>query len=130
VRKLKVCITATGRDLNTQIDPRFGRAQNFLIVDANTMECEPIENPAITAGGGAGIQAAQLVANKGAEAVLTGHVGPNAFNTLQAAGIKIYVGITGTAKEAIEKFNSKQLQPITAPSVGAHFGMKGAGAGR
>ena len=98
------------------------------------MQFEATQNPAISAGGGAGIKAAQLVANKEAEVVLTGNVGPNAFNTLQAAGLKIVVGLSNiTVREAVEGFKSGQYQYINDPSVEAHFGASrgmGAGGGR
>lgn len=81
---MKVCVTATAPGLDAYVDPRFGRCQCFTIVDLDTMEFESVENPNITALGGAGIQSAQLVANRGAGVVLTGNVGPNAFNTFTA----------------------------------------------
>ena len=122
---MKVCISSTGKDLSAPIDPRFGRAQLFLFVDTETMEYECVENPAMTAGGGAGTKAAQLVSDKGAQAVLTGNVGPNAFSALSAAGVKIYAGMTGTARQAVEQFKTGQVLPVSGPSVGAHSGMGG-----
>jgi predicted Fe-Mo cluster-binding NifX family protein len=122
---MKVCISSTGKDLSAPIDPRFGRAQLFLFVDTVTMEYECIENPALTAGGGAGTKAAQLVSDKGAQAVLTGNVGPNAFSALSAAGVTIYAGMTGTAQQAVEKFKTGRVLPVSGPSVGAHAGMGG-----
>jgi len=122
---MNVCISSTGKDLSAPVDPRFGRSQLFLFVDTETMKYECIENPALTAGGGAGTKAAQLVSDKGAQAVLTGNVGPNAFSALNAAGIKIYAGMTGTAQQAVEKFKSGQVLPVSSPSVGAHFRMGG-----
>ena len=122
---MKVCISSTGKDLSAPVDPRFGRSQLFLFVDTETMEYECVENPALTAGGGAGTKAAQLVSDKGAQAVLTGNVGPNAFSALNAAGIKIYAGMTGTAQQAVEKFKTGRVLPVSSPSVGAHSGMGG-----
>jgi len=122
---MKVCISSTGKDLSAPVDPRFGRAQLFLFVDTETMEYECIANPAITAGGGAGTKAAQLVSDKGAQAVLTGNVGPNAFTALSAAGVKIYAGMAGTARQAVENFKIGQAIPVSEPSVGAHSGMGG-----
>jgi predicted Fe-Mo cluster-binding NifX family protein len=125
---MKLCVTSSGKSLDDTIDPRFGRCQYFIIVDSESMQFEAIENPAMSAGGGAGIQAAQLVANKGAEVVLTGNAGPNAFNTLQAAGLKIVVGLTGiTVGQAIEGFKSGKYQYISGPSVEAHYGTGGGG---
>lgn len=125
---MKIAITSTGTDLTSQIDPRFGRCQYFIIIESDTEEFNAIENPNIQAMGGAGIQSAQFVANKGVEVVLTGSCGPNAYQTLNAAGVKVITGVMGTISEAISKFKSGQLQPIQAPNVGSHFGM-GAGMG-
>ena len=100
-------VTSSGQSLDDIMDPRFGRCQYFIISDTDNAQFEVIENPAINAGGGAGIQAAQLIANKGVEAVLTGNVGPNAYDTLTAAGIKIVVGLTGiTVRQAVEGFKT------------------------
>jgi len=120
---MKIAITSAGTDLNSNVDPRFGRTPYFLIVDTDTMQFEAIENPNVNAMGGAGIQSAQLVANKGVEVVLTGSCGPNAFQTLQAAGTKVITGVAGTVSEAIERYKSGQLNPITGPNVGSHYGM-------
>lgn len=126
---MKIAITSSGGDLTSQIDPRFGRCPYFIIIDPDTEKFEAIENPNVQAMGGAGIQSAQLVANKGAEFVLTGSCGPNAFQTLSAAGVKVITGMVGTVKEAISRFKSGQFQPTQAPDVGAHFGT-GFGMGR
>ena len=121
---MKICISSTGNDLNAKIDPRFGRCQTFLFVDTDSLETEAVPNPAATSGGGAGTQAAQLVANNGAEAVLTGNVGPNADSVLNAAGIKVYVGLTGTCRDAIDKYKKEELQTVNGPSVSRHAGIR------
>jgi len=125
---MKIAISSTGQDLTSQIDPRFGRSPYFIFIDPETMQFEAIENPNVNAMGGAGIQTAQLIANKGVEVVLTGSCGPNAFQTLQAAGVKVIVGVVGTINEAIEKYKSGGLKPTTGPNVGSHFGMGSTGA--
>ena len=125
---MKIAITSTGQDLTSQIDPRFGRSPYFIFIDPETMQFEAIENPNVNAMGGAGIQTAQLIANKGVEVVLTGSCGPNAFQTLQAAGVKVIVGVVGTVNEAIEKYKSGGLKPTAGPNVGSHFGMGSTGA--
>ena len=121
---MRVCITSTGPSLDSEMDPRFGRCQYFLFVDPQSLEMEALENPNIGASGGAGIQSAQFVANKGVEAIITGQVGPNAFTTLQAAGIKILVGASGKIREVLEKYKKGQLTSYAqGPTVRAHAGM-------
>ena len=120
---MKICISSTGNDLNAKVDPRFGRCQSFLFVDTDTLETEAVPNPAATAGGGAGTKAAQLVADKSVEAVLTGNVGPNAYTALEAAGIKIYTGITGTCREAFDLFKQGKVSSVSGPTVKNHSGL-------
>lgn len=120
---MKICITSTGNTLESQVDPRFGRCANFIVFDTETSEFEALSNPNIDSGGGAGIQSGQLMASKNVKALLTGNVGPNAFETLNSAGIEIYSDISGTVKDAIEKFKKGGLQPLQKPSVGSKFGF-------
>lgn len=120
---MKIAITSSGPDLESPVDPRFGRCAYFIFVDPETLEFEAIENPNVGAPGGAGIQSAQLIANKGVKAVLTGSCGPNAFQTLQAAGIEVIIGVAGTVKEAIQQYKSGTLRPTAQPNVPPHFGM-------
>jgi len=120
---VKVAVSSTGPSLDSQVDARFGRCQYFIIVDTETMEFEAMENPSLMAMGGAGIQSAQLIANKGAEVVLTGNTGPNAFQTLSAAGVKIIVGVVGTIKDAVERFKRGELSATAQPNVASHFGV-------
>jgi predicted Fe-Mo cluster-binding NifX family protein len=120
---MKIAVSAMNTGLDAQVDPRFGRCQYFVIVDSDTLEYESIENPNIGAVGGAGIQSGQLISEKGAQVILTGNVGPNAFQALSAAGLQIITGVTGTVKSATQRFNSGQLQPISGATVPDHFGM-------
>ena len=122
---MKICITSYGQTLDAHVDPRFGRCANFIIIDPDTMEFEVIENSNAQTSGGAGIQAGQLIIAKKVEAVLTGNVGPNAYQVLNAGDIKIYTGVTGNIREAVEKYNSKKLIPIEKPNVSSHFGIQG-----
>jgi len=126
---MKICVSAAANSLDAPVDPRFGRCQYFLIVDSETMQFEAVPNMASGAMGGAGIQAAQIIAGKGVKALITGNVGPNAFQALSAAGIQIITGAYGTVREAVEKYKKGELKGISAPTVGGHFGM-GAGRGR
>jgi len=126
---MKLAVTSTGEDLNAQIDPRFGRCQYFMFVDSDTMCFEAMMNESAMTSGGAGIQAAQTLAGKGVDAVITGNLGPNAHQTLTAAGIKLITGVSGTVKDAVEKFKNGELKETTSPTVGSHFGMGGGGRG-
>jgi predicted Fe-Mo cluster-binding NifX family protein len=122
---MKVAVTATGPSLNAAVDPRFGRCACFLLVDTDTMRFESVDNAADVRGGGAGIQAAQRMAQQGASVVLTGSCGPNAYQTLTAAGIEVVTGCTGTVAEAIGRFASGQLSAAPAPNVESHAGIGG-----
>ncbi len=100
-----VAVTAKGTNLAAEVDPRFGRAPYILIVDTETMDFESLDNSEnVNAFKGAGIQAATMVADKGAEVLLTGYCGPNAFKTVQAAGMKVVSDVTGTVEQAVKKF--------------------------
>ena len=120
---MKICVTATVGDLNAQVDPRFGRCQYFVFVDSDTMAFEAMANEAITAPGGAGIQAAQAVVNKGVNVVISGNIGPNAFQVLSTAGVKIATGAYGTVQEAVEMYKTGGLNETGASTVSAHAGM-------
>lgn len=120
---MKICITSEGTTLDSKIDPRFGRCRYFIIFDTDTMAFQAIDNASIQASGGAGIQSGQLMASHQVKAVLTGNVGPNAFLTLQSAGIEIFTGVTGTVREALEKFKEGALKKTQAPTVDAKKGM-------
>lgn len=103
----KICITSKGKDLEAEVDPKFGRARYFLILDPNTMEFEVIENPNVEAAHGAGIQTAQLVSNLNVGTVLTGNCGPNAQKVLQSSGIKVITGTSGKIEDALSKHKSE-----------------------
>jgi len=100
----KIFVTATGTDLEAEIDPRFGRAQYFLCVQPETLDFEVITNPNEGASSGAGIQTAQLAVEKNASVVITGQCGPNAERVLRTSGIRIVSGATGKVKDALQKF--------------------------
>ncbi|MCD6298274.1 MAG: NifB/NifX family molybdenum-iron cluster-binding protein [Deltaproteobacteria bacterium] len=128
---MKIAVSSSGKDLNSQVDPRFGRCAYFVIVDTNDMSFEAFDNESISLGGGAGIQASQFVASKGAKAVITGNVGPNAVQTLSAAGVEVFVGQTGTVREVIENYTRGNINSTSTPNVADHYGMgSGAGMGR
>ena len=119
---MKIAVTSQGQDVGAQVDPRFGRAKWFLVVDTDSGEVEVANNTQnLEAAQGAGIQSARNVATLGAACVLTGHCGPNAFRTLSAAGIQIYLGVKGTVAEAVEQFKAGQLKPTDNADVEGHW---------
>lgn len=126
---MKICVTAIANNLDAQVDPRFGRCPYFVIVESETMKFEAIPNLSQNAPSGAGIQAAQTVTSKDAKVLITGNVGPNAFQALSSAGIKIVTGAFGTVREVIERYKRGELKETSTPTVRGHFGM-GRGRGR
>jgi predicted Fe-Mo cluster-binding NifX family protein len=126
---MKIAVTARANNLESEIDPRFGRCSIFLIIDIDTMNFISISNESFMSSGGAGIQAAQTVVKAGVKAVITGNIGPNAFQTLSAAGIIVYTGANGIIKDVIEKYKKGELRKIESASVNSHFGMKATGRG-
>jgi predicted Fe-Mo cluster-binding NifX family protein len=124
---MKIAVSSSGKSLDSHIDPRFGRCAYFVIVETDDMRFEVFVNKSITLGGGAGIQAAQFVASKGAKAIITGNVGPNAVQTLSASHVKIFAGQSGTIREAIERYTRGDIKPIRAPNVADHYSMGGGG---
>lgn len=126
---MKIVVTAEGNDLGAPTSPRFGRCPTYVFVETETMAFEALPNPAMSAPGGAGIQAAQFVVERGAQAVLTGNIGPNAADVFQAAGIPVYFNSEPTVRGAVEAFKAGQLPVADGASVEAHTGM-GMGRGR
>ncbi|NQT16539.1 MAG: NifB/NifX family molybdenum-iron cluster-binding protein [Planctomycetes bacterium] len=119
---MKIAVTSQGPDLNSQVDPRFGRAKAFIVVDTDTNEFSVHDNTQnLSAAQGAGIQAGRTVVDLGVTAVITGNVGPKAFATLQAGNVKIYTRASGTVKEAIEKFKAGQLELADKANVAGHW---------
>jgi predicted Fe-Mo cluster-binding NifX family protein len=122
-----IAVSADRPALEGSVDPTFGRCRLLLFVDPQTMEFEAVSNPGADAVGGAGIQAAQAVVRGGATALVTGNVGPNAMQVLQAAGVTVVTGFRGTVREAVEAFRSGALAPATSATASRHSGP-GAGA--
>lgn len=119
---MKVAVTSTGKTLQDAVDPRFGRAAYILLIETETMEFEVVDNsPNINAFKGAGIQAATMLSDKGAETLLTGYCGPNAFKTAQAAGIKVVSDVSGTVETALDNFRNGLLAYSSAPNAEGHW---------
>jgi predicted Fe-Mo cluster-binding NifX family protein len=122
---MKSTISISGNKLESPFDPRFGRAAAFCIVDSETGEWTAHENPALSASGGAGVQAAQFVAKLGAQAVVSGAYGPNAADTLSPAGIEMYLAPTSeslTAADVLALFKAGKLQKTEAATHAGHHG--------
>jgi len=121
---MKICVTSQGDNLDAQVDPRFGRCPYFIIGDTDTSEFEAIQNPNINGMGGVGVQSGQVMSEKQVKAVLTGNVGPNAFQALQAGDIEVITGVSGKVKEAIEKYKKGEFKSTQDPSVDSPFGTQ------
>jgi len=114
----RIAVTSEGPALDDQVDPRFGRAAGFVVVDLDTMSTRFIDNGSSQVmAQGAGIQAAELAARAGVECLLTGFVGPKAFQALSAVGIKVVQNLEGlTVREAVERFKRGEIEMAVAPN--------------
>lgn len=119
---MKIAVSSTGKDLDALIDQRFGRCAYFAIVETDDMRFQVVDNESAALGGGAGIQSAQFVAAQGAKFVITGNCGPNAINTLSAAGVKLIAGQSGTVKDAVRRFKNGELEISKEATVSEFYG--------
>jgi len=120
---VKIIVSAKGDKLDSAVDPRFGRAAQFILYDTETSSWEAISNAqSLEAAQGAGIKAAETISRLGAQVLITGHCGPNAVETLKTAGIEIVLGAEGgTVSQALEKYKSGQLKATVTPDVSGHW---------
>jgi len=119
---MKIAVTAQGPDLDSPVDPRFGRAKYFLVTDTEDGQSTAHSNEQnLGAVQGAGIQAARTVIGLGVAAVVTGNVGPKAFATLLAGKVAVYTGAGGSVKEAVEQFKAGRLKAAQRASVEGHW---------
>jgi predicted Fe-Mo cluster-binding NifX family protein len=119
---MKIAVTSRGPSKTDQVDERFGRASYFVVHDTESGSYEPVDN--LAGGGasqGAGIQAAQRIADAGADVLVTGHCGPKAFDALTAAGVAVMTGARGTVEEAIAQYHENKLQRAGGPDVAGHW---------
>jgi predicted Fe-Mo cluster-binding NifX family protein len=119
---MRIVVSAVGSSLDAAVDPRFGRSAYFVFVDSESGAFEAVPNASVSEGHGAGVQAAQFIVQQGAEAVIAGRVGPNAFQVLDAAGIDVYQSQSGTVAEATAALQAGQLTPLTGATGPAHMG--------
>jgi predicted Fe-Mo cluster-binding NifX family protein len=119
---MRVAITASGPDLSSPVDMRFGRARYLLVVDTSDRKVTPIDNHAgMDATQGAGIQAAQAVVDNNVSVLITGHCGPKAFRALRAAGVHVYLTPETTVDDAIDLFQKGEIKHISAADVDSHW---------
>lgn len=117
-----IAVTSQGPDLTSDVDPRFGRATCFILVNMETGESSCHDNAQnLSALQGAGVQAGRHVVDLGVEALITGNVGPKAFATLRAGGVNIYTGVSGTVADALEKFKAGELECAGEANVDGHW---------
>ena len=108
---MRVGVSATGRDLNARVDDRFGRCPWFLVVDTDSLEFDAVENRHAEEGMGAGMGAAKDLIDAHVDAVISGQVGPKAYEVLKAVNIDIFLVSGGiTVKDALEKLKKGELQ--------------------
>ena len=120
---MKICISACGKDPDSEVDPQFGRCNYFVIIDPEIGSVTSIINPGAEASGGAGIRAAEAIVGAEVDTLLTGSVGPNAFSILSEAGIETHSGIRGTVAFALREYQSGKLALLENPNASIHSGM-------
>ena len=119
---MRIAVTSKGTVLDSEVDPRFGRAPYILIVDTDTLAFEVVDNSSnVNAFKGAGIQAAVMISEKGAEVLMTGYCDPKAFDTLEAAGVKVVSDITGTVQDAVRFLKEDKVIYSVAANKEAHW---------
>ncbi len=119
---MKIAVTSQGKDLNSEIDPRFGRAAYFILIDPDTMEYEAVDNiQNLDLSQGAGIQAGKTIIDNNADVLITGNCGPKAFLVLDKAGVKIMTGAKGKVTEAVQQYKNDELETARGANVDGHW---------
>lgn len=119
---MKIAVSSIGKELTSDVDPRFGRAAYFIIVDSKTLEFEAVENSQnLSLPQGAGIQAGKTIINSKAKVLITGNCGPKAFKVLNQAGIKIITGIKGRVIDLVQKYKNNELESSQEANVEGHW---------
>ena len=130
---MRIAVTSEGPSLDARVDQRFGRCKYFLIINTDDLGFEAVENQNAALGGGAGIQSAQMIADKGVARVFTGACGPNAYQVLASAGIEVVTGCAGVVRDVIGQSRQGSFTTAAGPNVADHYGMGqgfAAGSGR
>ena len=119
---MNIAITSEGKDLDSKVDPRFGRAAYFIIVDPETMAFEVVENSqSLDLPQGAGIQAGKTIVDQKVDVLLTGNCGPKAFKVLQTAGVKVMTGVAGQVRDVLLQFKNNELKETEQANVDGHW---------
>ncbi len=119
---MKIAVTSKGKDLDAQVDPRFGRAAYIIVVDTDTLDFDLIDNEENkNAFKGAGIQAAAAICDKGAQVLLTGFCGPNAFKALSAADVRVANDAEGSVRDVIRNFKKEKIKFATEANTQGHW---------
>jgi len=119
---MRIAVTSTGKDMDSNMDPRFGRAAYFIIVNSETMEYEAVENSqSLNLPQGAGIQAGKIVIENNVDVLITGNCGPKAFQVLQSASVKIFTGAEGSVADAVSKYKNGELKSSGEANVEGHW---------
>jgi len=121
---MKICITSKEASLESELDPKFGRCAYFIFVETNKLGFEAFSNTNADESQGAGIQSVQFISEHGPDVILTGNIGPNVYDTLSAAGIKIITGVSGIVKDAINKYENGELKSVDNFTINSHFEIK------
>jgi predicted Fe-Mo cluster-binding NifX family protein len=119
---MKIAVTSTGKDLSSDVDPRFGRAPYFIIVDPENMDWQVVENTqSLNLSQGAGIQAGKTIVETGATVLITGYCGPKAFKVLTKGGIRIITGVKGRVMDAVSQYKNDALEYSQEANVEGHW---------
>jgi predicted Fe-Mo cluster-binding NifX family protein len=119
---MKIAISATGKTMDSLLDLRFGRCKYFLIYDTESKKVNAIENKGMSSAGGAGIAAAQQLIDENIDVIITGDLGPNAFELINKTAIKVYKGKDISIESVLEEYNKNQFSELNE-SGPAHHGM-------
>ncbi|MTI80928.1 MAG: dinitrogenase iron-molybdenum cofactor biosynthesis protein [Firmicutes bacterium] len=120
---MKIAISTQGENQSSEVNPRLGRCERFIIHDTDTGKSNVVENGGRLSSSGAGVATAKMLADLGVNAVITGFVGPKAFAALEAAGIKIFIGAQGTVEQSLKLYQDNKLDEAQSANAGAHSGI-------